>query len=273
MRNCIGAAIAMMMLACGAASAAGPYAFDKDVDYSKVLFSIDKAKSLTKIKDMSKVAQRNKVVADTVRVMQQSFHPSLEFNEAKGIGSAILKEAKEKKAGFALMVTIKTLEGHIEQELHLFSRGVWRRLYKAKTPPLKDLGICRHPMEVPFYQAMLPLHVVMYSKKSARDKYEDGSSLMVKKYKVDYSVKNHLPFKVATLSLCYLHVGAKKGDPVFYRVIARDVKVPMEPGGTGAFTLEEKKFPHSEEFDNAKKAMVYGASPEEKKPEPEMMVP
>ena len=41
------------------------------------------------------------------------------------------------------------------------------------------MGICQHPMEVPFYQAMLPLHVVHYSKKSFRDKYEDGSSLNV----------------------------------------------------------------------------------------------
>jgi hypothetical protein len=259
-------ALLAVCLAAPVALAAGEYTFAKDVNYSKVLFCVDLDKRLRKIKDMKQVAQRNKMVASHVRGIQESFLPALKFMEGRSTGRDLLKEAKENRVGFVLQATIKDLEGCLEQQMHVFARGMWRQLYKVKTVPGLEDGVSRHPAEVPFFEAMLPLHVAQYEKKSVREKYEDGSSLMCKRYKCTFQVKNNLPFKVTKVSLCYHNVVARKtsksAGKAHYRSIVKDVPVSIEPGATGEFKKEETKFPHSVEFDNARKALVYGVAVE-----------
>ncbi len=255
------AALAVVFLAASPCRAAGKYFFEEGVDYTKVLFSVRVACPQKKKRDMQEVARRNKLVAGMVRQLQDSFLSKLEFIEGKEAGKGILDEAKQKKYGFCLMVSFKSLEGHIEQQMLVYSRGMWRGLYNVKMPPLPDTSLCTHPAEVPFLQEMLPLHVVEYTKQSVREKYEDGSSLMVKKYKVVYSVKNNLPFKVTGLSLCFLHKESAK-TPGYFRSIVKDIQVTVEPGESAEFTQEKTKFPHSVEFDNAKRASVYGVKAE-----------
>jgi len=254
-RISLAAALAAVLLAAAPCRAAGKYHFEEDVDYTKALFSVRVSCSQKK-NDMKAAATRNRLVADMTRQIQDSFLSRLEFIEGKEAGKGILKEAKEKKYGFCLMVSFKTLEGHIEQQMLIYSHGMWRGLYNVKMPPLPDTSLCKHPAEVPFLQAMLPLRVLEYSKKSVREKYEDGSSMMVKKYKVRYSVTNNLPFKVTGLSLCFLHKESNK-TPGYYHAIVKDIEVAVEPGKSAEFTQEKTKFPHSIAFDNAKRATVY----------------